>query len=260
MVRVGVPPCPQGTGSRLRLTYQFNADTRHWMIRLHPLDEQSPTVEITGIGALPFAHKDIEDICKSTEIEPSVLWFGFSRNDSLPQNAPWIGPRTPIQTARGTVLAGSLAVGDIVMTQDRGPVTLLGLHKLGLPARGSFAPVLLRGPIYSKSCDVLVSASQRIVITGGEVEYLFGTDSVLVEARNIVDGHTALADGRQDVIAAVILDLGGAALVCGPEGKNDLTLALGDITQTDTAPLMCLNSFETVALMRMMGRIVSKSI
>lgn len=259
VLRIGVPLGPVGSAYTLRLTYRFNAQTRQWMVRLQPLDGEAPAQEVTGVGALPFAHKDIEDICKSADCDASVLWYGFSRNDSLPENAPWIGPNTPIETTRGTVLAGNLAVGDMVLTQDRGPIPLRGLQKLALPARGSFAPVLLRGPIYSKHCDVLVSASQRIVVSGGEVEYLFGTESVLVEARNVVDGHTALADGRHDVIAAVVLDLGGAALVGGAGWQNDLTLALGDITQTDTAPLPCLNSFETVALMRMMGRVVSKA-
>lgn len=260
VLRVGIPMGPLSSGNVLRLTYKFDVHSRQWALRLQPIDDALPAQEVTGVGATAFAHKDIEDICNTAECDPNVLWFGFSRSDNLPQRAPWIGPRTPIETTRGAVLAGNLVVGDIIITQDRGPIPLRGLHKMGLPARGSFAPVLLRGPFYSSTSDVLVSANQRIAVSGGEVEYLFGTEAVLVEARDVVDGITAMADGRHNVISAVVLDLGCAALVGGASGPNDFAMALGDAAQTDKAPLQCLTSFETVALMRMMGRIVSKAV
>ena len=154
--------------------------------------------------------------------------------------------------------AGNLKVGDVVLTLDRGPRVLRALQRVDLPARGSFAPVLLRGPFYDSRCDILVSRDQRVAISGSAVEYLFGTESVLVAAGDVVDGHTAQAEDRRPVISAVMLDLGGAALIGAPDGPTNAALALGDLSQTDEAPLMCLNSFETVTLMRMLGRIVSK--
>ncbi len=257
MLRVGLPPRIYRDANTLRLSFRFDAKTREWRLRAQALGTGDAPHQSSGVGALPFAHRDIEDICKSAVTDPTVLWFGFCHGEDLPQSAPWIGLRTPVETAFGTVAAGNLKAGDVVLTHDRGPVALRGAHRVDLPARGSFAPVLLRGPFYDKRCDILVSADQRVAISGSAVEYLFGTEAVLVAAGDVVDGHTAQAEDRRNVISAVMLDLGGAALIGGAE-TGSARLAVGDLTQSGTAPLTCLNPYETVALMRMLGRIVSK--
>jgi Hint domain len=255
LLRFGVPIGLIAPKTVLRLTYCFDANTRQWSLRLDLLQSENHSCEFSGVGALSFSYSDIETICKQAECDPNVLWFGFSHQDNLPKTASWVGLRTPIETSRGTIAAGNLKVGDLILTQDRGLCPVRATHRVHVPARGSFAPILLRGPIYDSRCDIVVPADQRLMIAGSAVEYLFGTEAVLVAAKDVVDGHTALADCRQDVIEAVMLDLGGMALV---GSENGLVMALGDVAQTSIAPLPCLTAFETVALMRMLGRVVSK--
>jgi hypothetical protein len=134
---------------------------------------------------------------------------------------------------------------------------LRAVQHLHLPARGSFAPILLRGPYYDVRGDVLVSADQHIALTCDAAEYMFGCESVLVAARDVVDGRTALAEDRRHITHAVCLDLGGDALI-GGEGAGHITLALGGDGQRHDAPLPVLTSFEAATLLRMMGRIVAK--
>lgn len=253
--RVTLPAPLPASGDTARLMFRFDAVAKTWAMRLDSLDNVAPPSSASGVGSLPFANGDVDDICKKASVDAAVLWFGFCHSLDVPRAAPWIGLRTPIETARGWVAAGHLKAGDIILTKDRGALPLNALHRMDLPARGSFAPVLLRGPFYDPRGDVLVSADQRIAITGSAVEYLFGTDAVLVAARDVIDGHTALAEDRRNVISAVSLDLGQSALI---GGDGTLGMAMGDYAQTGDAPLMCLNSFETVALMRMLGRIVTK--
>ncbi len=250
-------PLPQN-GNTGRLTYRFDAARRHWSMRFEVLGAAIAPSEAQGVGCLPFTQRDIEQICQKAQSDPAVLWYGFCQNAELPQSVPWIGLRTPIETSLGTVAAGNLRAGDIVLTPDHGPVTLRALHRVDVPARGSFAPILLRAPYYDARGDVLVSANQRIVFSGGEVEYLFGVDRVLVAAGDVVDGRTAVADDKRNVISAVMLDLGCAAISASPEGQDGISLAIGDVHQNLDAPLPCLTPYETVTLLRMMGRIVSR--
>ena len=258
LLRASLPAVASSSAEAGRLTYFFDSAKGNWMLRLTSLTGNAPLAAAQGMGAMAFANRDAEDICKKGNFDPAVLWFGFSRCADVPRAAPWIGLRTVVDTTLGPVAAGNLKAGDMIMTTDRGPQTLRAVHTMELPARGSFAPILLRAPFYDRRGDVLVSADQRLVVSGSAVEYLFGTESVLVAAGDVVDGRTAVAEDRRAVVSTVCLDLGGAALIgCAAEGE--IALAVGDYAQTCDAPLMCLNSYETVALMRMLGRIVTKA-
>ena len=122
-------------------------------------------------------------------------------------------------------------------------------HRLALPARGSFAPVLLRAPFYAQTQDLLVSADQLLAISGPEVEYLFGTDAVLMPAGALVDGRTALSDQRRAIAGSVALDLGRPALI----EANGSLLAIGHDPACDL-PLRCLQTYEVLTLMMLLGR------
>ncbi len=257
LLRASLPPMPAANAESGRLTYFFDGANGNWTLRLTSLTGGAAFAAAQGAGAFAFANRDAEDICKKGNFDPAVLWFGFSRSMDVPRAAPWIGLRTVVETSLGPVAAGNLKAGDVVMTTDRGPQSLRALHFMELPARGSFAPILLRAPFYDLRGDVLVSADQRLVVSGSAVEYLFGTEAVLVAAGDVVDGRTALAEDRRTVVSAVSFDLGGAALI-GGASEGEIALAVGDYAQTGDAPLMCLNSYETVALMRMLGRTVTK--
>lgn len=258
VLRIGMPVTSFGSLGTLRMTYRFDAGQKKWNLILQSLGPDGRAQTQAGVGGIALGHLDIDTICKAAICESAVLWYGFCRTKNLPQNAPWIGLRTPVETVQGTVAAGNLRVGDTVLTLDRGPCAVRAVHRVDLPARGSFAPILLRGSYFDPRGDLLVSANQLVGISGSAVEYLFGAESVLVAARDLVDGKMALADDRRNVIKGLVLDLGGAALIGQHADRHGISLAVGDAAQSGQAPLPCLNSFETVALMRMLGRIVSK--
>jgi hypothetical protein len=69
------------------------------------------------------------------------------------------------------------------------------LHRLSrrVPACGSFAPVRLRAPYFGLRQDITVAPSQRLVLSGSDVEYLFNQEAVLVEARHLVGGFAAIS-------------------------------------------------------------------
>lgn len=128
-------------------------------------------------------------------------------------SAPALGPRTPIATPSGFVPATSLRPGDIVLTRDAGPRSVQRILRHRQPGLGAFAPIHLRAPYFGLGADLLVSGTQQIAFRGVEVEYLFGVEAVLAEARDLADGTRARLFPRPDHLVWIALDLGTEALV-----------------------------------------------
>lgn len=247
-------PVPQGRGTG-RLSFRFDAPARSWEMMFELLGSDPPArIVASGRNPLPFHLFDIQQLCTALRNDGPVLWFGLTRGAAPPVSASWIGQRTPVETSLGPVAAGNLVPGTIIMTADHGPLPLLARHNLTLPARGSFAPVLLRAPFFGLRHDLLVSADQLVAVTGAEAEYLFAEEAVLMRAGDMVDGRTALSDQRRAVIGSVALDLGRPALI----EADGCLIATGHHAGAD-ASLRCLHSYEVLTLMALLGRTARRS-
>lgn len=238
-----------GTG---RLCFRFDAPARAWEMRFELLGAEGEGALIaSGENPLPLRPADIRALSEAPHRlrqHPAVLWFGLTRSARLPARAPWIGQRTPVETARGPVAAGHLAPGDLVWTADDGYQPLRALQRFELPACGSFAPVLLRSPFFGTGQDLLMSSDQHLALSGAEVEYLFGEDEVLIPAGVLVDGRTALSEQRRAVTGSVALLFDQPALIAA-----DGCILLASAPQ-DPAPRRKLEPYEVLTLMSLMGR------
>ncbi len=166
---------------------------------------------------------------------------------------PWIGLRTPINTINGPVAVGQLRPGDLIVTLDDGPLPLQARHRMDLPGRGSFAPVLLRAPYFGSHADILVSRDQMVLIGGASVEYLFGQEEVLVPASLLMDGRVAHPDERRSLTPCVALDLGRAALITA-DGCCLLSVPPGLAMTNAGLPRSALQDYEALSLMSLLGR------
>lgn len=210
--------------------------------------------EAQGGPALPLPLADLARLCARDGIaarHPGLLWFGATAGGEPPVALPWIGLRTPVATPTGLRPAGSLRRGEMVLTRDGRAEMLRAVRHLDLPARGPHAPVLLRAPYFSPERDLLVSADQQILLGGGNVEYLFDEEEVLVEARHLIDGNSALFDRRRSVVAGVALDLGPPALVAG---EGVAFLSAGSATASAAPPRRRLHDYEARPLLALLGR------
>jgi hypothetical protein len=242
-------PLPQARGTA-RLSYHFDAPARSWTLSFETLTPDAPhKITAQGQNPLPLNMADMQALCTGLRHDGPVLWFGLTRGAAPPSAAPWLGLRTPVQTSKGPVWAGNLKPGDVILTEDRGPVALRRAARLDLPARGSFAPVLLRSPFFAMNVDLLVSADQLVTLGGPETEYLFGEQAVLVPAGMLVDGRTALSDQRRAVTGSVTLELDEPALI----DCNGCLLAAGQDSGA-RLPLRSLLRYEVLTLMSLMGR------
>lgn len=246
-------PLPQEPGLA-RLTFAWDAPARWWELR-YECSGRPEALAVRGVGPLPVPLDDLMALCRGgagTARHPAVLWFGVTSGVAPPDRAPWLGLRTPVATPTGPRPAGALRQGDMVMT-DSGARMLRSVRRMNLPSRGFFAPVLLRAPYFRNRFDLLVSADQRLLLSGPEVEYLFAEDEVLVEARHLADGVSALFDSRRGVTTCVSLDLGEIGLIRS-DGCTFASTRHDAAGAAETLPRRLLRGYEAVPLLALLGR------
>ena len=113
---------------------------------------------------------------------------------------PSLTAQVPVETAFGPRPASAIRRGDLLRCLSGGLVPVLQVLRRTVPARGLWRPVQLRSPYLGLQQDVFVSPSQRLVVGGSEVEYLFGREHVALVAQDLLGGSVApRAEGGQSV-------------------------------------------------------------
>ncbi|MCU0816563.1 MAG: Hint domain-containing protein [Cypionkella sp.] len=237
----------QGTA---RILYGWNALADRWFLSFSRL---GTGLEARADGRRPIVPDmaDLGEICRSDGVglrHPALLWFGVTQGNEPPEQAPWIGLQTPIETARGPVAAGNLRPGDMVLTADNGLQPILRVNRLRLPSRGSFAPIILRAPFLRQGSDILAAAGQLLVLHGPEVEYMFGAEEVLIPAEALADGRIARRDTLRAATDGVAIDLGLPELLLA-DGLKLLSHGLPNLP-----PRQILHPWEAQQLVSLMGR------
>ncbi|WP_103334260.1 Hint domain-containing protein [Pseudotabrizicola formosa] len=242
-------PLPFGQGPG-RITYGWNRFTGAWTLGFGRIG-RGEECSSAGIGPIALSPHELAGLCRRDGAalrHRSLLWFGVTQGARPPERAPWLGLRTPVDTARGPVAAGALRPGELVRTADNGLQPVLRVRRMRLPGRGSFAPVVLRAPYLGQGSDVLLSADQLVVLNGAEVEYLFGAEEVLLSAGALANGTIGRLDGRQAAIDCVALDLGLPELLLVDGLKLLSHSALAE------APLPVLQAYEAQQLVSAVAR------
>ncbi|PHQ96615.1 MAG: hypothetical protein COB39_11765 [Marinosulfonomonas sp.] len=119
--------------------------------------------------------------------DSSITFLGISDQIEPVGFTPSIAGHSPIDTPNGLVPIEALKCGDLVTTVDNGPQPIRWICERCVPTRGLFQPLRLRAPYFGLTRDILVAPEQRLVFENTEIEYLFGVESVLVEARHLTN-------------------------------------------------------------------------
>lgn len=186
-------PFEAGRADLLRLTYSWDAPRRWGRLSLERVDGgQAQIVELQSPqpwrladlrallqpGPFRFVSSDVQYIALSDQVEPVGPM-------------PSLAPETPIATPHGYRILSSLQRGDLVLSSEGATVPVLHVVQRQVPALGSFQSIRLRAPYFDLQQDIDVAPSQLLVLSGSEVEYLFGQQSVLVPARHLLATQTA---------------------------------------------------------------------
>lgn len=245
LTRHDLPGAFRAEAGLVRVVFTWDVPAGQWWLVTDAMDGTARQVA-TGSDPLAWSVATMTGVCRDGQRHAAVLWYGMTTGDTPPAPRPWIGLRTPVDTPRGPVAAGLLRAGDVVLTEDHGPLPVVHVQHPHIPGRGAFAPILLRAPYFARSLDLLVSSEQPIGLGGTSVEYLFGEDRVLAPAGHLADGMAAYRDTRRPVITGVALDFGRSALITA-DGCTLMTR-----TATDARlPARLLHRFEVTPLIAM---------
>lgn len=203
----------------LRVTYSWDAPARWGRLTLErPEDHVIQTINVPRPKPMPIADlRAIAGGSRLTTLAAEVLFVAVSTVIEPIGPMPTLAPDTPIATPTGYRPAQSLRRGDLVRSANGQDVPVLARIERVVPAVGSFAPMVLHAPYFDLCKDICVTPSQRLLIHGSVVEYMFGSENVLVSAGHLMGTPSAspvpdpailaryvqlLLPGNQAVIAA----------------------------------------------------------
>lgn len=222
--------------------------------------------------ALPLLDEEIAALFgagNGSRLHPALDWVALADHWQTVGPMPGLAGSTLIDTPTGPCPIAMLRPGDLVLTADDGPLPVLWQGRVSVPAIGSFRPVRILAPCFGLSRDMVVLPGQRIALSGDDVEYHFGEEEVLIEARHLANGQTATWEPEAEIAAChgLLFDrhalvradgLWTESLYLGRIARNpDLALstAPGALAETGRLPVHAgparreLMDFEALALM-----------
>ena len=217
MLHGSISAAETGRTDILRVTYSWDAPARWGRLSLErPEDNVVQMVEVARPKPLPVS--DIRALAGGlglAPVAPEVLFVAVSTGIEPVGPMPSLTPATPVATPGGYRAAGDLQRGDLVRSARGQDVPVLSRIERVVPAAGSFRPLTLRAPYFDLLKDIDVASFQRVVLRGSVVEYMFGTEAVLVPAAHLTGVKSASAvTGAPSLVRYVQLLLpGNEALV-----------------------------------------------
>lgn len=197
-----LPHEPDGRMDQVRLTYSWDAPQKWGRLTM----ERPETDVVHSVGMAPPHPMPLADL-KTTltdprqrEMDGDVSFVAVSDGIEPVGPMPGLTGNVPVSTPNGYLPAGHLRRGDLVVTESGEQVPVLHAVRRTVPARGSFRPVRLRAPYFGLRRDIVVAPHQHLVISGTQVEYMFGKEAVLVPARHLINGVSALYAKGPDLV------------------------------------------------------------
>ncbi|PRZ49311.1 Hint domain-containing protein [Tritonibacter scottomollicae] len=194
-----VNPTTKGRADRVRLTYSWDAPAFRGQLALEwPEGGRAEIAQIEG--PRPWRLEDLQALLSGVPqcyVAPGVDYIALSSTLEPVGPMPGLAPDTPVETEAGLRRIGDLRRGDLLRCASGELVPVLHVATRQVPALGAFHPVRLRAPYFGLTQDIVVAPYQRMVLTGSEVEYLFGCEAVLAPAEMLAGTRTAHRELRQ---------------------------------------------------------------
>jgi len=191
-----------GRSEQVRVSYRWDAPARAGKLSLEHLATNSiRSVDLSPPH--PMQLVDLQMISRFNtlrQMDRDVSFFAVSDMIEPIGPMPGLTAEVPIETPYGLVPVSRLKRGDTVFTANGDVVPILQTLKQTVPARGCLRPILLRAPFFGLSQDILLAPQQRLVVSGSQVEYMFGTEAASVPVRHLVNGACAYHPKGPDLV------------------------------------------------------------
>ncbi len=187
-----INPSEAGRMDIIRLSYSWDAPSRWARLALEQTDQEQ-VLMMQLPPPCPLRAGDARALFKHGPhrfVAPDVVYMALSTRVEPVGPMPSLLPDTPIATPRGYRPLRDLRRGDTVIASNGEVVPVLHRLSRTVPAIGSTRPMHIRAPYFGLLRDIRVAPAQRLVLSGSEVEYLFGQESVLCPAAHLTGGHS----------------------------------------------------------------------
>lgn len=184
------------TQSSLRITFSWDMRQKTALLSAEaPKDGYLSQAETTT--PLPMPMEIIAALMAQkypARVNARVTFLSISNRIEPVGITPSIAGPSLIDTPIGRVPIETLNCGDLVTTLDHGPQPIRWICERTVPTRGLFQPLRLRAPFFGLVQDIFVAPEQRLVFENTEIEYMFGVESVLVEARHLANNVNVIRE------------------------------------------------------------------
>ena len=179
----GVVPAP---GAALRIAFVWDGPNRRWRLDLEDL-ASGRAWRARGVDPMPLPAADAAALVAGPA--PALAWLALT--DTIARAAgTMLTPGSVVPTPTGPRTIGALMPGDTVLADD-GALVLDAAETVAMPAIGPFAPVRIGANSLGARHDLALCPRQRLVICDRAAEYLFGEETVTIEARHLA-GHPSV--------------------------------------------------------------------
>ncbi len=175
----------------VRLSYIWDLSNNRAELRLSEPGHQHST----SVSAPMAARVTLDELKRffigtRRQVASHVVFCALSVACEPSDLLPTLTAETPIETGLGPLPVNQIIPNMMVPTPDGNLVRVLQNVQRKIPARGSFRPITLFAPYFGLKQDITVSPDQRVILRGSDVEYNFGSEAVLIEARHLANGRT----------------------------------------------------------------------
>jgi len=169
-------------GDDLRITVSWNAPERIGLISIENLKQKTSAIKVFT-DPLPWTLGDAAFLAAGgSAIDPNVTVIAVSDTIEPTGLAGGFVAGTMVDTPHGPKQIETLKAGDEVQTSEHGVQPIRQVVSYEVPSAGWFAPIHLTAPFFGLERDLAVAPDHRLLVSGIDAEYLFGTEEVLIEA------------------------------------------------------------------------------
>lgn len=185
--RVSVRITPVIGETELRVTYSWDAPHRTGILSVEHLEAE--TIHQTRFrDPLPLPLGDAERLVRGDGVEAGdgqILSLGVAHGIAPVGLAPGLATGSLVKTPRGLRPVENLCEGDMVLTHENVMKPVRQVVSRLVPAMGLMRPLHLHAPFLGLTSDLVLGPQQRLVMQGGEAEYLYGQDTVMIQAQHL---------------------------------------------------------------------------
>lgn len=178
-------------GETLGVRYVACAEGRMDMFEVTNHDQDTIQTLRSGLSKVAT----LSDALPRAEGFLSVAHVAAVASSAVPgTDLPGVESGALVATVQGPRPIDALRVGDEVLDGEGVPHPLRWIEARPRLCLGRTAPICLRAPYFGLTRDLVVTPQTRLLQTGPVVDYLCGTDAVLVTAADMATGRAVVRD------------------------------------------------------------------